>query len=29
MTQNLGYVTLVVREYDEAMAFFTTRWASS
>src|SRR5246127_5843353 len=23
MTQNLGYVTLVVREYDEAVAFFT------
>lgn len=23
MTQNLGYVTLVVREYDEALAFFT------
>jgi catechol 2,3-dioxygenase-like lactoylglutathione lyase family enzyme len=23
MTQNLGYVALVVREYDEAIAFFT------
>ena len=23
MTQNLGYVTLVVRDYDEALAFFT------
>ena len=23
MTQNLGYVTLVVRDYDEAQAFFT------
>jgi catechol 2,3-dioxygenase-like lactoylglutathione lyase family enzyme len=23
MTQNLGYVTLLVRDYDEAVAFFT------
>lgn len=25
MAQNLGYVTLVVRDYDEAIAFFTEK----
>ncbi len=25
MTQKLGYVSLVVRDYDEAIAFFTDK----
>jgi hypothetical protein len=29
MSQTIGYITLVVRDYGEAIAFFTQPWAST